>query len=117
MASTPPCVPIQRKHSWSPVPATCRHLAIIRPTYAEPQTHDSGATAVLTRSIRSAKEFKMCKNEYELLHLECAMHIPKREAIFENEASVTSISAFRAVKNRKEANQEISDHVLHPFPF
>ena len=59
----------------------------------------------------------MCKNEYELLHLECAMHIPKREAIFENEASVTSISAFRAVKNRKEANQEISDHVLHPFPF
>ena len=46
----------------------------------------------------------MCKNEYELLHLECAVHIPKRKAIFEKEASVASISAFRAVKDRKVAN-------------
>ena len=59
----------------------------------------------------------MCKNDYELLRLECALHIPKSKAIFENEESVISISAFGAVKNRKLANQEISDHVLHPFPF
>ena len=104
MASTPPCVPIQRKHSCSPVPAPCRQLAIIRPTYAQPLTSDGGESAILARSVRSGKEFKMCKNEYELLHLECAVHIPKRKAIFENEASVASISAFRAVKNRKVAN-------------
>ena len=104
MASTPPCVPLQRKRSWSPVLAPSRQLAIKRPTCLEnqklePRRSDAITSDILARNLESAQQ-------YEPGDTESDMPASKRKATKKKQEANTPLSAFRVVKNRKTVHQE-----------
>ena len=109
MASTPPCVPLLRERSWSPVLAPCRAPAISRPDFSRMHASED----VWARRLKAAQESELEKAETKQTNSEYAEDRSGSENpdLFEGNFALGSeffsfSSAFRIVKKRKIAPEE-----------